>query len=133
MLQNKNIISCLCIKQRLLNRRYSFNLILFFSVYLWIQPIMFNCFASKPSCFANLNSLLLASNTTFNIFFRYLANMYSACLVPREKTKSVLVVWKRCPEWSKQAWVLYLCVRMVEQDTEMPVAGEHTLVNGIYK
>jgi len=70
-------------------------------------------------------ALTFAPNV-FNIFFRYLANMFSAYLVPREKIKSALVVWRKYLEWSKLAWVLYSCVHMVEQDMEMLVVEEHT-------
>lgn len=59
--------------------------------------------------------------------------MYSVYLVLREKTKSVLVAWRRYPEWNKLAWVLYSCVRMVEQDMEMLDAEEHISANEIYR
>jgi len=59
--------------------------------------------------------------------------MYSACLVLKEKTKSVLVVWKRYPEWNKPVWVLYSCVHMVERDMEMLDAGGHISAKEIYR
>jgi len=59
--------------------------------------------------------------------------MYSACLVLREKTKFVLVAWRKYPEWSKLAWVLYSCVRMAERDMEMLDAEGHISANGIYR
>jgi len=59
--------------------------------------------------------------------------MYSAYLVLKEKTKFVLVAWRKYPEWSKPAWVLYSCVRMAERDMEMLDAEGHILANEIYR
>ena len=57
--------------------------------------------------------------------------MYFAYLVPKEKTKFVLVVWKKSLEWNKLAWVLCLCVPMEELDMGMQDVEEHILVKEI--
>lgn len=59
--------------------------------------------------------------------------MYFAYHVLKEKTKSVLVAWRKCPEWNKLAWELYSCVHMVGRDMAMQDVEEHISVKGICK
>lgn len=61
--------------------------------------------------------------------FRYLVNTCFVFLALNGKIKSVPVVWRKYPEWSKPVWVLFLCVHTVEQGMGTQDAGERILVN----